>query len=198
MTLRHILLIDDHAMFRSGLRMVLMSEIPNISISEAGSVDDAISNAPASLNVVLLDMQMHGLSGLDGIGLLKDKWPLTPILILSSHEDAEAMHLVLERGADGFFSKGETANKMIDAINRILHDCPLTQRPTTKTTRPLTPRQREVLDLLYQGMSNKRIARQLLLSDNTIRRHVQDILEHFQVSNRAEAVFVARSQSLVG
>jgi DNA-binding NarL/FixJ family response regulator len=62
----------------------------------------------------------------------------------------------------------------------------------------LTPRQCEVLDLLHKGLSNKQIARQLSLSDNTVRRHVQDILEYFQVASRAEAVFAARNQGLLG
>jgi DNA-binding NarL/FixJ family response regulator len=69
---------------------------------------------------------------------------------------------------------------------------------SSENERRLTPRQREVIELLHIGLSNKLIARKLDLSENTVRRHVQDILEHFQVANRAEAVFAARQQSLVG
>ena len=196
----HILLIDDHAMFRAGLRMVLSSGIQNAEIFEVGSVCDAINHAPQNVNVVLLDIVMKSQSGLEGIALLKAKWPLAYILVLSSQDDAETKQVVLKRGANDFMSKAETADKMVETINFILCDHFANQPSDTQKTiqRLLTPRQREVLDLLYQGMSNKRIARQLTLSDNTVRRHVQDILEYFQVSTRAEAVFVARQQRLVG
>jgi len=197
--LTRILLIDDHAMFRSGLRMVINSGIADTEIFEADSVVEAMTHTPVNVNLILLDIQMHGLSGLDGIALLKGKWPQATILMLSSQDDADTANLVINRGADGFVSKAETADKMVATIHKILQgQINGNNVAANKTTqRQLTPRQRDVLNLLYKGMSNKLIARQLSLSDNTVRRHVQDILEYFQVANRAEAVFAARRQSLV-
>ena len=194
-----ILLIDDHAMFRAGLSMVISTAIPGTKIVEAGSLDEALSRTPDSVEVVLLDIKLNGLSGLEGIALLQRKWPLVPILMLSSHDEPETVRLALARGAAGFVSKAETAEKIVEAIRRVLHSdfCGLSPGAGSPTPRGLTPRQCEVLDLLHQGLSNKLIARQLSISDNTVRRHVQDILEFFQAVSRAEAVFAARRQGLV-
>jgi DNA-binding NarL/FixJ family response regulator len=148
----------------------------------------------------LLDIKLNGLSGLEGIGLLQRQWPLTPILMLSSQTEPETVRLALERGAAGFLSKADTVEKMIDAIQQVLrgHFSALAPAPPCTAQRRLTPRQCEVLELLHQGLSNKLIARHLTLSDNTVRRHVQDILEFFGVSNRSEAVYAAYHQGLIG
>jgi DNA-binding NarL/FixJ family response regulator len=199
MTAPRILLIDDHAMFRAGLSLVISTAIPGTNIFEAGSLNDAISNTPDGVDVVLLDIKLNGLSGLEGITLLKRKWPLVPVLMLSSQAEPETVRLALARGAAGFVSKAETADKIVDAIHLVLRGHFSERSPPVSSTiqRRLTPRQCEVLDLLHQGLSNKLIARQLSLSDNTVRRHVQDILEFFEVVSRAEAVFAARRQGLV-
>ena len=200
MTPARILLIDDHAMFRTGLRMVLDAGIPGAEISEADSLDKATNSTADNIDVVLLDIKLNGLNGLEGIALLKRKWPLVPILMLSSQDEADTVRLALARGAAGFISKSETAEKIVEAINLVLrgHFPALSAEARSPSRQRLTPRQCEVLNLLHQGLSNKLIARQLALSDNTVRRHVQDILEFFGVASRAEAVFIARRRGLVG
>jgi DNA-binding NarL/FixJ family response regulator len=200
MTATRILLIDDHAMFRSGLGMVLNAGIPGIAIFEADSLAAAMHGAPEQVDVVLLDIKLPGLNGVEGIALLKRKWPLVPILMLSSQDEPETVRLALARGAAGFVSKAETAGKIIEVINLVLrgHFSGLSPKASSTAQQRLTPRQCEVLNLLHQGLSNKLIARQLALSGNTVRRHVQDILEHLQVSSRAEAVVAARHRGLVG
>lgn len=195
-----ILLIDDHAMFRSGLSMVIGAALPGTEISEAGSLHEAMNSAADEFNVVLLDIKLKGLNGLEGIGLLKRRWPLTPVLMLSSHDEPETVRLALARGAASFVSKAETAEKIVDEIGLVLqghvHRAP--SPAGDAIPRKLTPRQSEVLSLLSQGLSNKGIARRLLLSDNTVRRHMQDILEFFGVASRAEAVIAARRLGLIG
>jgi DNA-binding NarL/FixJ family response regulator len=200
MTPTRILLVDDHAMFRSGLRMVLVAGITNTEIIEAGSLSEVMNCTLDTVDVVLLDIKLPGLNGVEGIALLKRKWPLVPILMLSSQDEPETVRLALARGAAGFISKAETAEKIVDAIQLILrgHFSGLSPAASSTEQRRLTPLQCEVLNLLHQGLSNKLIARQLALSDNTVRRHVQDILEFFGVVSRAEAVCAARHQGLVG
>lgn len=200
MSAPRILLIDDHAMFRSGLRMVLNTGMPGTEIFEASSLSEALDGAPNKVDVVLLDINLNGLNGLEGIALLKRKWPPVPILMLSSQDEPETVRLALARGASGFVSKAETAEKIVASVNLALRGelSALTPSAHGAAQRCLTPRQLEVLDLLHQGLSNKLIARQLDLSDNTVRRHVQAILEFFGVASRAEAVFAARSQRLIG
>jgi len=201
MSTPHVLLIDDHAMFRSGLKLVILSAMAEAVIHEAGSLQEAIDAAPDRLDVVLLDIHLRGLSGLEGLVLLKRKWPEVPVLMVSSQTEPETVRLALARGAAGFVSKAETADQIVQAICKVLQGTPAEGVPPAihlTSARGLTPRQCEVLDLLNQGLSNKLMARRLALSDNTVRRHVQDILEFFNVGSRAEAVAAARQQRLIG
>jgi len=195
-----ILLIDDHAMFRAGLRMVIGDALPGARIFEAATLEEAMHTAPEDLHVVLLDIQLKDTSGLEGLALIKRKWPKAPVLMLSSHDEPQIVRLALTRGATGFVSKAEAADKIISAIELAVRgqfETPQ-QDQESPPTRLLTPRQREVLKLLHQGLPNKVIARQLDLSDNTVRRHVQDIMEFLGVMSRSEAVFIARKQGLLG
>lgn len=195
----HILIIDDHDLYRSGLRAALNASMPNAGIYEAGSIDEAMRGAADMLDVIVLDVRLPGLNGVEGITLLRKKWPLVPVLMLSSLNDPETVGLALERGAAGFVSKADTADKIVATINLVLRgqftaslaggDTPLLR---------LTPRQCEVLDLLCQGLTNKLIARRLMLSENTVRVHVQGIFGFLQVTSRSEAIFAARSRGLIG
>jgi DNA-binding NarL/FixJ family response regulator len=200
-----VLLIDDHAMFRSGLHMLLNASMPDAEVFEAGTLNEAIQSAPNFLDVMLLDIKMPGLNGVDGIALLKRKWPQVPVLMISSQDEPETVRMAIARGASGFISKAETADKIVMLINRILRgdqaetiaqasDCTDTSAPLQH----LTLRQCEVLDLLCQGMSNKLIARHLQISENTVRGHVQGILAFLHVFSRSEAAFAARQRGLIG
>jgi len=199
MTPARIILIDDHAMFRSGLRMLLAAGIPDIEISESASLDAAMQDTQPCVDVALLDINLKGLNGIEGIALLKRKWPLARILIVSSQDDPKTVSQAISRGADGFISKAETAENIIASINQILlgQFSPALPETHSPQQRSLTPRQLEVLNLMHQGLPNKLMASQLSLSGNTVHRHVQAILNHFGATNRAEALFAARSQGLV-
>lgn len=199
MTEFHILLIDDHPMFRAGLSMVLCRAMPDAEVSQAASVDEALNATPDTVHLVLLDIKLNGSSGLEGIGLVKRRWPAVPILMLSSHDEPETTRLALGRGATAFMSKAEAPEKIIDTIAQLLRgELPLAEPLVHQDDKNLTPRQREVLALLHAGLTNKVIARKLALSDNTVRRHMQEILKYFKVATRAEAVLAARQQALVG
>lgn len=195
----HILIIDDHDLYRSGLRAAIIANMPNAGIFEAGSIDDAMRGITDRLDAIVLDNRLPGLNGVEGITLLRKKWPLVPVLMLSSQNDPEIVDLAFERGAAGFISKGDAADKIVASIKHILHGKFTAPLPESETTLPrLTPRQCEVLDLLCQGMSNKLIARRLLLTENTVRVHVQAVLGFLQVSSRSEAIFAARRRGLIG
>ncbi|MDO8262271.1 MAG: response regulator transcription factor [Gallionella sp.] len=199
MTATHILIIDDHDLYRSGLRAALNASMPNAEIFEAGSIDEAMRGTADMLDVIVLDIRLPGLNGVEGITLLRKKWPLVPVLMLSSQNDPETVDLALERGAAGFVSKADTADKIVATINLILRgQFTATLGVGGTPLFRLTPRQCEVLDLLCQGMTNKLIARRLMLSENTVRVHVQGIFGFLQVSSRSEAVFAARSRGLIG
>jgi len=197
-----ILLIDDHAMFRSGLNMLLRSSIENMQVLEAGSLDEVLHREMETPDVLLLDIMLHGLNGLEGIALLKRKWPQLPIIMLSSDAAPETVRQALERGASAFVSKSEPADNMLALIKQVLNKTPFAAATPAQTgsdgpAQPrLTPRQAEVLDLLCQGLPNKTIGRRLGLSENTVRVHVQAVLGFLKVSNRSEAAYAARRLGL--
>jgi DNA-binding NarL/FixJ family response regulator len=197
-----ILLIDDHALFRSGLRMVLESGLEAVEIGEMGSVEESVRLVPGAPDIVLLDIQLQGLNGLDGILLLQQRWPATAIVVLSSDDTSKARQRAHELGALAFVSKADSAANILAVIEHIHSGKLITSsRPVAAIGdegRPrLTPRQCEVLDLLCQGLSNKMIGRRLDLSENTVRWHVQALLTALQASSRSEAAFLARRCGLV-
>lgn len=194
-----VLLIDDHAMFRTGLGLVIGMGMPQVSLVQAASVDEALANALLAPQAVLLDIKLGGMSGLEGIAHIHKRWPHVPVLMLSSQDTPQTRQLALTRGAQAFVSKSETAETIMELLRQALHDGMATPPRAAHADgeRHLTQRQREVLSLLHEGLPNKLIARRLLVSENTVRRHVQDILEFFQVDSRAEAVNAARHQALV-
>lgn len=197
-----ILLIDDHALFRSGLQMVLAGGLDDVEIGEMASVEEAVRLVPGAPDIVLLDILLQGLNGLDGILLLEQRWPDAAIVVLSSDSTSQAQQRAFQLGAVAFVSKADSADNILALIERIRSGQqavpPTFAAACLDTERPrLTARQCEVLDLLCQGLSNKMIGRRLDLSENTVRWHVQALLTALQASSRSEAAFLARRCGLI-
>lgn len=197
-----VLLIDDHALFRSGLRLVLDASLHDLDVIEAGSIDEGFKVAVSAPALILLDIQLEGLNGLDGLTLIHSRWPGVPVIMLSANHGPETVRQALTRGATAFVSKAESADRIVAAVRDTLRGPqPAEARPSDVAPDEearLTPRQCEVLDLLCQGLSNKVIARRLDLSEFTVRGHVQSVLRHLKVTSRSEAAFAARQRGLVG
>lgn len=199
---RRLLLIDDHALFRSGIAMVLNAGLGDVEIFEAASIESALQ-CPCELpELVLLDVQLDGLNGLDGIIVLKRKWPSANVVMVSAIQDSHVVSAALDLGAQGFICKTDPPARMLEMISQVLAgQAPLTPSnvriDSISQRAPLTPRQCEVLDFVCQGLSNKMIGRRLELSENTVRGHVQAILAALQVASRSEAAFVARRKGLI-
>ncbi|MBC3807176.1 response regulator transcription factor [Undibacterium seohonense] len=202
---KSILLIDDHSLFRSGLKTLICNSLANVDIVESNSLEDAMRLPNPLLHLILLDIKLQGLNGLDGAILLKQKWPETPIVVISADNSLETLRLAQEKGARYFIPKTSSADAILQIIIKALDDpgIEFTKTPkefesrSTSNKNLLTPRQYEVLDLVCKGHSNKMIARQLELSENTVRCHVQVLLAALNASNRAEAAFTARRMGLV-
>ena len=201
-----ILLIDDHALFRSGLRLLLLSDLPDAQVLEAESLEQAVRTCDQPPSLVLLDIQLQGVNGLEGLGLLRRRWPCVPVVMLSSATEPATVRLALARGAAAFVSKAETADTMLAVIRRALQGLlPAAATPANPgavgdgASKPrLTPRQCEVLDLLCEGLSNKMIARRLELSEFTVRGHVQAVLSLLGVQSRSQAPYAARRVGYIG
>lgn len=197
--MKSILLIDDHALFRSGIAMVLEAGLGEADISEAGSLEQALQESDIEPDLIMLDVQLQGVSGLEGMASLRRKWPLAKIVVVSAFDLPDIISEAVEKGAIAFISKTERPERMLAQVRSLLDGdaAPAPVHHSGEDRPRLTPRQAEVLDLLCQGLSNKMIGRRLNLSEHTVRGHVQATLATLDVSSRSEAAFAARRLGLV-
>ena len=191
-----ILIVDDHAIFRSGLSLVLQAGLRDVEVREAASLEQAVRGNTEPPTLVLLDIQLQGMNGIEGLGLLKNGWPQVPVVMLSSVTDPDIVSQALSLGAAAFVSKAETSKKIIQVICQtlglpLLHQANSELQSTDNKPR-LTPRQGEVLGLLCEGLSNKVVARRMNLSEFTVRGHVQAIFALMQVNSRSQAMFAVQ------
>jgi DNA-binding NarL/FixJ family response regulator len=202
-----ILLVDDHALFRAGMRFILADgELAASTVLQAGSLTEALS-LPDSVDVVLLDVQMPGINGMEGLTLIKRRWPKAAVLMLSAHEDAETQQQCMQRGALAFVSKTASPEQIRAVVAQAA--CGLLQpiaqaselhengEESGQASSQLSARQLDVLLLMCEGISNKAIARKLFVSENTVRSHVAAVLKHFGSSTRVEAVIAAQKNGMV-
>lgn len=191
-----ILLIDDHALFRAGMKYVLQELSPLLSLLEAGSCTAAtgILEQHDDLDLILLDLSMPGLSGAACLTQICLQAKQTPVVILTADERPEAIQLAHQRNVQGFIQKSDDAESMLPILKKILdgqQQLPvnhLTVQAETPLTENLTARQKEILALIAQGKSNKQIAGSLGITEGTTRIHVTSILKTLGVRSRSEAI----------
>ena len=184
--------------------MILMQVGGARGISEASSIKEAFDFNESGVDVVLLDIHMPGLNGIDGIKPMRDRFNGIPIIILSASSDPSTMVDAKNLGASGFLNKSTQAEPMVEAITKVLNgktcfpdDLDSMESTGEQTlSNNLTPRQIEVLIHLCEGKPNKLIARELDMSENTVRVHVSAILAALGASNRTEAMLIAQQQGI--
>lgn len=194
------LLVDDHALFRHGLRLLLDRLGGKHVFIEAENCAAAFAEAAAhgDIDLILLDLALPDLNGLDGLVRLRELCPTTPVVLLSANENSHIIVEGLRRGAQGFIPKSSSLDVMAGALQLVLAGGVYV--PTNGMAgraeppdehRALTARQREVLALLVKNLSNKEIAQALDMRVNTVRVHVAAILKILDVENRNDAARVA-------
>ena len=201
---KHIMIVDDHALFRTGMKMILTQVGEAAGISEACSIKEAFDFCESGVDVILLDIHMPGLNGIAGIKPIRDKFSKVPIIVLSASSDINDMQKAKELGASGFINKASLAEEMVNSISRVLNgktcfpDDLNSKEHNAKTglDNALTARQIEVLIYLCEGKSNKLIARELEMSENTVRVHVSAILSTLGAVNRSEAILIAQREGI--
>lgn len=203
----HILLVDDHALFRTGLAMILLQlDGFDVLIDEVGTVNEAVTflrTQAKPVTLILLDIQLPGINGIEGLRLLRPVCPAAQIAILSAAVDQASEQAAMLCGADGFMSKTLDMPAIHHAIrtllggNRYFPNQDQISSAVLHHPCKLTFRQLEVLSLMAEGSANKVIARQLGLSENTVRVHVSAVLDYFNCSTRIEAIFIARKMGLI-
>lgn len=184
--------------------MILMQVGGASGITEACSIKEAFEFNESGVDIILLDIHMPGLNGIDGIKPIRDKFSKVPIIILSASSEMSQMQKAKELGASGFINKAALAEEMVVSISRVLDGKTCFPddidahgyTPKVSLGNALTPRQIEVLIYLCEGKSNKLIARELQMSENTVRVHVSAILSTLGAVNRSEAILIAQREGI--
>lgn len=205
-----ILIVDDHPLFRKGVRSLIGMQ-PEMAIAgeaadTAGAVDLALAQQP---DVVLMDLQMPGGSGIQATRVIVEASPSIRVLIVTMFEDDDSVFAALRAGARGYVLKGTDEDDLLRAVRSVaageaIFSPSIASRVLTYFSRPapaplfpiLTEREREILTLIAQGKNNGAIARELFLSPKTVANHVSNIFSKLQVADRAEAIIRARDAGL--
>jgi DNA-binding NarL/FixJ family response regulator len=208
-----VLVADDHPFFRDGLRSLLTSSPDTELVGEASTGEEAISLATElQPDVVLMDIQMPGISGIEATRKIVQECPRVRILVVTMFEDDGTVFRAMRAGARGYLLKGANYAEMLRAIKAVGNgEAIFSPGIATRLTnffadiRPasspqvfpeLSDREREVLDLIAQGHKNSEIAKRLYLSPKTVRNHVSNILSKLQVVDRTQAIIRAREAGL--
>lgn len=202
----YVLIIDDHALVRQGLRALLEQSFPSCKFEEAASLKEAmhfLSNPVAlDLDMVMLDLDLPDAKQLEGLAELRHRFPMIPVAIISASKDAALARAALAAGASGFISKSQTPDVLVAALTCIrdgsTYAAPdlLIQDPAEadilNKLKTLTPQQRMVLRMIVQGHLNKQIAHELSISLTTVKAHVSAALLKLEVTNRTQAALLVK------
>jgi DNA-binding NarL/FixJ family response regulator len=214
---QHILLVDDHALVRDSLLMLLAQRIAGLNLAGVGSLAEAIAHVQERprVDLVLLDLDLPDSGGLDTLDRFRAAAPHLPVVVLSAHDGHEQVLAAIDRGAAGYLCKTADADALTQAVRQVVQGgvaIPdharashtlglafsnlLSGRPEVSLTAldpGLSERQRDVLRLLVEGKPNKQISRELGVTEATVKTHLQAVFRRLEVCNRTQAVMaVAR------
>ena len=210
-----IILADDHALFRDGFILLLKQLEASAEVIAAASFDEAMARARehAEADLLLLDLNMPGMWGMESVKMVLRSFPALPVAILSAADSREVMEAMLAAGVSGFIPKSSSPQVMLSALKLILAGgvyLPVQLLPDRQSETgtshsasasrphlPLTSRQLDVLRLLAEGKSNKLICRELNLGEGTVKAHIAAIFRVLDVHNRTEAAVAARRLGLL-
>jgi NarL family two-component system response regulator LiaR len=206
-----VLISDDHAIVREGLRSLLETEPGMELVGEAADGDEVVTKARALRpDVILLDLMMPRMDGIEALGAIKRDQPDARVLVLTSFAEDEKVFAAIKTGALGYLLKDSSPQELLQAIREVargessLHPTIARKvlrelsrpRDLPPTSDPLTARELEVLRLVAQGLSNQEIAERLALSERTARTHVSQILAKLHLANRTQAALYALREGL--
>jgi two-component system NarL family response regulator len=214
-----VLIADDHALFRRGLEMVLDEEQDIELVGQASDGTEAVARARESLpDVVLMDIRMPKTSGIEAARAMKEAAPSAKIVMLTISDEEEDLFEAIRAGASGYLLKDIPLDEVADAVRAVHGGQSLInpsmagklltefatlarrdeeERPQQVPAPKLTEREMEVLKLVARGMNNRDIAKELFISENTVKNHVRNILEKLQIHSRMEAVMIAVREKLI-
>lgn len=205
-----ILVVDDEESFRRILTVIVDGEDDMAVVGEAGDGNEAVTKATSLLpDVVLLDVRMPGIGGIETAKSIKEQVPTTKVLMLTASDDEEDLYKALRAGANGYLLKDKALRDVCASVRatacgqavlsssmaaKLFHDF---SAPTPETTPRLSARELEVLQLLADGVPDRQIAAGLFLSPHTVKRHVANILAKLHQRNRIDAVLCTTRRNLL-
>jgi two-component system response regulator NreC len=200
--------VDDHAVLRSGLRLLLEREEGLEPVGEAATAEDALRSLPRlQPDVVVIDVEMPGIGGIDGAGRIRERAPGTRILVLSMHDRPQDVRRAFDAGADGYLPKAAADEDLVRAIRAVaageryvhpsLGAALAAPPPSAGPIDDLTEREREVLRLLALGHTNQEIAERLIVSVRTVESHRAHVMGKLRVTTRAGLVRAALDAGLM-
>ena len=204
-----ILHADDHSLFREGLGFFLKLLDPGVVTLEAGNVQAALDKLAleAPVDLMLLDLEMPGMNGIEGFHTIRRRHPQLPVVIVSGLNDLRVIRALLDGGARGYIPKLAQSEQLMDALRRVLRGeiyvpdalfMPASRLASgDDKAGALTTRQREILPLLAEGMPNKQIASTLGVTEGTVKQHLKDLFRRLGAGNRIQAVKEARRLGLL-
>ncbi len=209
-----VIIADDHALFRDGMVSLLQARGIEV-VAEASNGSDAIAYARIyKPDIVLMDLRMPGLNGLDATRLLSAELPEVKVVVVTASEDDADLFEAIKSGAEGFISKNLESDRFFELLEGVTHGEPAltpglarkllrefaqpAQHSADQDFEPLTERETDVLDQLVQGVTtNRELAAQLNISENTVKYHLRNILYKLHLHNRAEVIAYAVRHGLV-
>lgn len=204
-----IFIVEDQTLMRQGLKTILDLEPGMSVIGEAGDGEPAIHSVlDLRPDVVLMDIQLPNLNGIEATKAICAAWPEAKVIILTTFGRDDYLFQGIRAGAMGFLLKDTPADNLLETIRQVQAGEAFIQPeiasralrellgPQARTIEPLTDREQEVLGLLAQGYSNREIAEQLVLTEGTVKNHVSNILGKLQAENRTQAADIARRYGL--
>jgi len=197
-----ILLIDDHVLFREGLKFLLRDLDSALELDEASTCAEALEHVSSrSYGLVLLDLKLPGRQRMDALSALRNAVSGVPIVVLSGEDDPSTIRAAIDGGAMGFIPKSSSPQLLVQALRLVLAsgiylppnalDGAETAGASQAGAARMTPRQLQVLRCVIEGKENKVIARELGISDGTVKQHVSAVLHSLGVDNRTKAVYTA-------
>ncbi len=213
--LRRILIVDDHPLYNDALASALSHMLPGCTFEKTGTLSGALSvvDSGQEFDLVIFDLKLPDVIGISGFLNLRDRLPMTPILVVSSLASPEVVHRLIEQGAFGFMPKDSSAQEITEAVlgiasgHKYVHqDFQSALSNVTETTveaedphsklAALTPQQKRVMKLICAGKPNKVIAYELDLAEATVKAHITALLRRLGVQNRTQAAVLAEAAQM--